>query len=235
VDTSAVLERSWAALAGLGWIGKNSLLIHPQLGSYVFIGSVLINQEVGRGPSPLPNYCGNCTRCLDGCPTKAFSQPGMLNSNQCISYWTLEKRGQLEINDPQKKALQNWVAGCDICQEVCPFNIKPVKAETNLGVPQNESSGAETVHSWREVLQESELSYKQRVKNSALSRIKPGQFLRNVALALKNAIQEGSFIEIEEAELRQLIQKKLESEIIQSDPYLRSLWEDLLQSAKRNP
>ena len=92
VDTSAVLERSWAALTGIGWIGKNTLLIHPQYGSYLFLGVVLTDQEWGMAPRLHKDYCGPCTRCLNACPTAAFPEPGYLEARKCISYLTLEKR-----------------------------------------------------------------------------------------------------------------------------------------------
>ncbi len=126
VDTSAVLERTWAALSGLGWIGKNTLLIHPKEGSYLFLGEVLLDRETGQGPAPLPNFCGHCARCLDGCPTQAITAPGELDSRKCIAYATLEKRGDW----PKETAkTAHYVAGCDVCQEVCPFNRKPSSAE----------------------------------------------------------------------------------------------------------
>jgi epoxyqueuosine reductase len=180
VDTSAVLERSWAAICGLGWIGKNSMLVHPQLGSYLFIGEVLLNQETGVGPRLLPNYCGNCQKCLDACPTSAFDSNLGLDSRKCISYWTIEKRGELELSDQQKKALGTWVAGCDRCQEVCPFNSKAVKIQTLQPSMQ---------FTWDELLNESEINYKKRVQNSALDRIKFEDFKRNLKTAHDNALQ----------------------------------------------
>jgi len=184
VDTSAILERSWAVLAGLGWVGKNTMLIHPKYGSYLFIAEVLINLETHHGPAPLPDFCGNCRRCLDGCPTKAFSAPRTMNATRCISYWTLEKRGELLLEEKDRLAVGPWIAGCDICQEVCPFNIKPTRELQATPLGQN----ATLVQTWRELLQESEESYKARVKFSALKRVKPAQFRRNLALTLANAV-----------------------------------------------
>lgn len=186
VDTSAVLERSWAALAGLGWIGKNKMLIHPQLGSYLLLGEVLINREVNRGPSPMSNYCGHCTRCLEGCPTSAFTQSGQLDSNRCVSYWTLEKRGDLALSAPDRKAVGAWVAGCDICQEVCPFNFKATK--NSLGVAE---AGRDPclLDSWAPLLAETEADYRERVRKSALNRVKPADFKRNLLIAHSNSIE----------------------------------------------
>ncbi|MGE0614180.1 MAG: tRNA epoxyqueuosine(34) reductase QueG [Bacteriovoracia bacterium] len=177
VDTSAVLERAWAAMAGLGWIGKNSMLIHPKHGSYFFIGEILLSVPVGRGPEPLPDYCGHCTRCLDGCPTAAFREPRYLESRRCISYATLEERGEWRELPLDTSKLGRWVAGCDICQEVCPFNRKstlPAQADPRL--PED----------WAALAAETDAQYAERVKGSALSRVKPAQFKRNLAMASVN-------------------------------------------------
>jgi epoxyqueuosine reductase len=212
VDTSAVLERSWATLAGLGWIGKNTLLIHPKLGSYFFLGVVLINQETGQGPRPLPDYCGHCTRCLDGCPTRAITEPRNLDSRRCISYWTLEKRGALELDESDKRAVGPWIAGCDICQEVCPFNRKPVQAEAAM------SSPAQQLSEWEALLRETPDQYKTRIKNSALGRVKPTQFSRNLAITLANAAIENLPAV---AELRELVQRRFDDEL---DDSARAEW-----------
>jgi len=184
VDTSAVLERSWATLAGLGWIGKNSLLIHPKYGSYLFLAEVLINQKSGEGPRPLPNYCGSCTRCLSACPTNAFLAPGVLNSNDCISYLTLEKRGPWDKSETFKKKMGLWIAGCDICQEVCPFNLKPSKWEETWPVTKNDETSLEA--DWDKLETEIETEYKKRIDQSALERIKFADFKRNLENAKNN-------------------------------------------------
>ena len=183
VDTSAVLERSWAALSGLGWIGKNTLLIHPQLGSYVFIGVVLLSEKLGKAPELLPDYCGNCTRCIQGCPTGAIEAPHSLNSNRCIAYWTLEKRGELQLSPQDQKSLGSWIAGCDLCQEVCPFNTKPSRqaARHPESEPRFENSPLR-VDSWEELENETVEAYRARVKGTALSRVKPDMFRRNLQL-----------------------------------------------------
>jgi epoxyqueuosine reductase len=190
VDTSAVLERSWAALCGLGWIGKNTLLIHPQLGSYFFLAEVILDAEVGMGPKPLPDYCGNCSRCLDACPTNAFPAPRRLDSRRCISYLTLEKRGEFEAPPEVEARMGSWVAGCDVCQEVCPFNRKAVRdalreAEAAGAEPSAVSLGAIALDGWSELLSETPEEYQGRVRGSALSRVKPAQFRRNLIRAWK--------------------------------------------------
>jgi epoxyqueuosine reductase len=181
VDTSAVLERSWAALAGLGWIGKNTMLIHPKLGSYTFIGSVLLDRELNAAPRPLPNWCGSCERCLTGCPTRAFPSAGVLDSRRCISALTLEYRSEALPEDPEL-ATAPWVAGCDICQEVCPFNLKRSRLEAEDPQP-----GAQPAR-WLELETEDEETYRERIKNSALSRVKYRMFRRNLAAAKKALI-----------------------------------------------
>jgi len=228
VDTSALLERSWAELTGLGWIGKNTTLINPKLGSYLFLGEVLISQKVDRGPALLPNYCGSCTKCLTSCPTSAFTEPGTLDSRRCISYWTLEKRGELALGEKDRKAIGTWVAGCDICQEVCPFNLKPAREEV-VGIdptlPYSGQSDATSVAEWKALLCETTDAYKTRVDHSALNRVKPQQFSRNLAIALSNALSEFEFEQI--AELRPLIEQRVREE---TDPFAAQEWSRLFQS-----
>ena len=188
VDTSAVLERAWATMTGLGWIGRNTHLIHPKEGSYLFLAEIFLNYALNREPVQMQSYCGNCSRCIDACPMGALKD-GVLDSNRCISYLTLEKRAPLAASSdesPLRTQMGTWVAGCDICQEVCPFNRKPVRATENSGA---ESSPASTGWRWDELLKESAQEYRERSRTGALSRVKPSQFSRNLAVALANAIQ----------------------------------------------
>jgi epoxyqueuosine reductase len=188
VDTSAVLERTWAALSGLGWIGKNTLLIHPKHGSYTFIGAVLLSTPLGAGPRLLPDYCGHCSRCLDACPTKAIVEPRSVDSRKCIAYWTLEKRGDLDLPPDQKRAIGTWVAGCDLCQEACPFNLKPARAaDANPLLDREPSEGAIESSTWQALDHETESEYRTRIRGSALSRVKPEMFRRNLEIARNNA------------------------------------------------
>lgn len=178
VDTSAVLERTWAAMAGLGWIGKNTLLIHPQFGSYHFIGAVLLSVKLKQPIQLRPNFCGSCVRCLEGCPTSALSTKEGLNSPRCLSYLTLENRTLEKLPEDLASTVGNWVAGCDICQEVCPFNTKPTKAALTL--ESEPSRGAAALSRWEDLLAESIDQYKLRTQESSLQRVKPHFFQRNL-------------------------------------------------------
>jgi epoxyqueuosine reductase len=120
VDSAPVLERAWGRVAGLGWIGKHSLLLNRRHGSWFFIG-VIITDLALEADSPVKDYCGDCTRCVDACPTKAILPGRVVDASRCISYLTMENRDG-RIPEEFRGRMQNWVFGCDICQEVCPWN-----------------------------------------------------------------------------------------------------------------
>jgi len=122
VDSAPVLDRAWAAQSGLGWIGKNTNLISPEHGSFFFIGELIIDLELPPDNKKVHDHCGNCTRCIDACPTKALIAPYILDARRCISYQTIENHG--EIDPALKGKFENRVFGCDICQDVCPWNLK---------------------------------------------------------------------------------------------------------------
>ncbi|HQK36422.1 MAG TPA: tRNA epoxyqueuosine(34) reductase QueG [Bacteroidales bacterium] len=124
VDSAPVMERAWAVRAGLGWQGKNSLLIHKQLGSFVFIGGIVTNLELEPDRPFEWNLCGTCTRCMDACPTKAIVQPGVIDARRCISYLTIEHKGDIPVEF--RPFLKGRVFGCDICQDVCPWNRRAI-------------------------------------------------------------------------------------------------------------
>lgn len=123
VDSAPVLERAWAKKAGLGWVGKNSNLISPEYGSFFFIGELIIDTELPYDkPKPILDHCKRCTKCIDACPTKAIVADRVVDARKCISYQTIELRG--EIDAELKGRFENRVFGCDICQDVCPWNLK---------------------------------------------------------------------------------------------------------------
>jgi epoxyqueuosine reductase len=122
VDSAPVLDKAWAVRAGLGWIGKNTNLISVEHGSFFFIGELLLDLELEPDGRLVSNYCGNCTRCIDACPTKAIVAPYVVDARRCISYQTIEQQG--EIDPGLKGRFKDRVFGCDICQDVCPWNLK---------------------------------------------------------------------------------------------------------------
>lgn len=120
VDSAPVLEKAWAVKCGLGWSGKNSCLINKEMGSFFFIGTIITNLELAYDKEELGEYCGSCTRCIDACPNGAIISPGIIDSRKCISYLTIEHKGDLP--EEYRDKLNDWIFGCDICQDVCPWN-----------------------------------------------------------------------------------------------------------------
>ncbi|MBC8145417.1 MAG: tRNA epoxyqueuosine(34) reductase QueG, partial [bacterium] len=121
VDTGPVLEKQWAVRAGIGWMGKHSNVITRDLGSWVFLGVIITSLELDCD-NPIADYCGTCTLCIDACPTGAIVEPYVVDGSSCISYITIEQKPKLEIDAALGEQLKNWVFGCDICQDVCPWN-----------------------------------------------------------------------------------------------------------------
>lgn len=121
VDSAPVMERDWAKRSGLGWMGKNTLLIHPRAGSFFFLAEIILDLDF-EYDGPIKDYCGTCTRCIDACPTDALSREGYrIDASRCISYFTIEYR-EAEIPSTLKGKFEQWMFGCDICQDVCPWN-----------------------------------------------------------------------------------------------------------------
>ena len=177
VDTSAVLERDLAARAGLGWIGKNTNLIAVGGGSYFFIGTVLTTAAlVADGPAT--DHCGTCTACLDACPTQAFVGPWVLDARRCLAYLTIEHRG--DVADEWKPEMRDWLFGCDVCQEVCPWNRKAPPAREPALAP------SAPLPSLEALLEMDEAAFRARFRGSAMSRARRAGLARNAALLLGN-------------------------------------------------
>lgn len=180
VDTGPVLERDLAAKAGLGWIGKNTCLIDSGLGSYVFLGTLFCDRELPRD-APAADQCAQCRLCLDACPTAAL-EPYRLDPAKCLAYHNIERRGE---RDPEfRAALGDNLVGCDICQEVCPWNFhapETRKKDWLAGFAENDLGDL------RKILQMDASDYKAKTKRSAISRVKYEDFMRNVFLVIANA------------------------------------------------
>lgn len=162
-DSAPVLDRAWAKKSGLGWIGKNANLIHPKAGSFFFIAELILDLELDTD-APVKDYCGSCTRCMDACPTEAIVQPHVVDGSKCISYFTIELRD----NIPQsfKNKFENWMFGCDICQDVCPWNRFAKPIDTDELKPIKEIMTM-TSDDWEEITEE---VFKNIFKESPLSR-----------------------------------------------------------------
>lgn len=178
VDTGPVLERDLAARAGLGWVGKNTLLLHPDLGSWFLIG-VLLTTATLDFDEPLPDRCGSCRACLDACPTGAFPAPYVLDARRCISYLTIEHRGP--IAPSLESEVGSWEFGCDVCQDACPWNRKAPVTREGAFLPSTPYPGAGRIAA----MSDEELCA--RFAGTALLRSKPAGLRRNAVMARGNA------------------------------------------------
>lgn len=175
VDSAPVLEKAWAKKSGLGWVGKNALLINPKHGSFFFIASLISDLELSIDPPFQSNHCGTCTRCIDACPTEAIIGNALIDASKCISYLTIELKDEL-IPTAYKGKMEGWAFGCDICQDVCPWNkfstattephFKPIPEVLNLSLSE-----------WEEM---TAAEFKKIFKSSALSRTKWQGMQRNL-------------------------------------------------------
>ena len=191
VDTGPVLERDWALLAGLGFIGKNTCLINPRMGSWLFLGVVITDAALTPSPSPKMGEgrgCGTCTRCLTACPTNAFPAPHVLDARKCISYLTIELKGSIPAE--LRPLMGNHIFGCDICQDVCPWPTRfaaPTKERSFY--PAQWPSAIDLDHAAPRLIDLAQLSeedFKQRFAGTPILRAKRHGLLRNVAVALGN-------------------------------------------------
>lgn len=184
VDTAPLLEREFAQLAGLGWVGKNTLLLNRDQGSYFFLAALLTSEELSPDQPFIQDHCGSCTACLDACPTKAFPAPHVLDAAKCISYLTIELKGS--IPEELRSPMGDWFFGCDICQEVCPWNRK-VPA---LGEPSLQPRSGQNPFDLAALFSLDEDGFRKAFKKTPLWRPKRRGILRNAAIVLGNSRRE---------------------------------------------
>jgi epoxyqueuosine reductase len=183
VDTGPILERVYARHAGIGWIGKNTCIIHQKLGSWLFLGVVLTSLDLPHDV-PAPDRCGSCTRCIDACPTHAIVAPGQLDARLCIAYLTIEKPG--EIPEELRPAMGHHVFGCDICQDVCPWNNKAGNAPP-ASLPEFQPREGLYHPELRPLAQMDVETYRRVFRGSPVKRAKYAGLRRNVAVAMGNS------------------------------------------------
>lgn len=184
VDTSPMMDKYWATQAGIGWQGKHSNVITREIGSWVFLGEVILDIELDYD-KPIEDFCGTCNRCIEACPTQAITQPYVVDATKCISYLTIEYRGET-FPKPMEEQFQNWIYGCDICQDVCPWNIKFAEATSISGLfPRNDNVNR-NLKDWASLTQD---EFKQRFKKSPVKRAKYAGFLRNVKHVLSKLVK----------------------------------------------
>lgn len=181
VDSAPIMEREFAQLAGLGWAGKNSLLLNRCQGSYFFLSCLLTTMPLPATAPFETDHCGSCTRCLNACPTQAFVSPGVLDSGRCISYQTIENRDVIPVE--LREQIGNWVFGCDVCQEVCPWNRFGDQSTEPLIWPLKVSNPIDLV----ELLSLDDAAFRERFRKTPLWRPRRRGLLRNAAICLGNA------------------------------------------------
>lgn len=173
VDSAPVLEKAWAAKSGLGWVGKNANLINKQQGSFFFIAELILDLEL-EPDGPIKDYCGTCTKCIEACPTDAIVEPYVVDGSKCISYLTIELREA--IPETFKNKMDNWAFGCDVCQDVCPWNSFSFPHQEAQFTPSAELMNMST-RDWQEM---TELTFQRVFKNSAVKRTKYQGLKRNL-------------------------------------------------------
>lgn len=173
VDSAPVLDKAWAKKSGLGWVGKNSNLITPQVGSFYFIAELIIDLELDYD-GPIKDYCGTCTKCLDACPTNAITEPYVVDGSKCISYFTIELKDKIPTDVNGK--FGNWIFGCDICQDVCPWN-RFSKPHQEPAFALDSALPTLTKNDWRELTED---VFRQVFRKSAVKRTGYNGLLRNI-------------------------------------------------------
>jgi epoxyqueuosine reductase len=187
VDTGPILERELAVRAGLGWFGKNTMLINPRLGSWLLLGELLLDLDLEADPPFVPDHCGTCTRCIDVCPTQCILPDRTLDASRCISYLTIELKSP-DIPDALRPFIGEWVFGCDVCQEVCPWNrfasaTQEPAFQPRPGVPRLDLA---------ELLTMDEETFRHRFQDSPLRRAKRQGLQRNAAVVLEHMNDDGA-------------------------------------------
>ena len=168
------MDKAWAKKSGLGWVGKHSNLVNPKKGSFFFIAELILDLEL-TADGPMKDYCGSCTRCIDACPTDAIIEPYVVDGSKCISYLTIELKEQLIPNEFKGKA-ENWMFGCDICQDVCPWNRFSTPHKEPKFNPHDQLLKMSKAD-WEDI---SEEIFRELFKNSAVKRAKYSGLVRNI-------------------------------------------------------
>ena len=181
VDIQPMMDKAWAVHAGLGWIGKHTNLITPEYGSWVFIGELLLSIELDYDNQRIEDHCGSCTLCIDACPTQAITEPYLVDSNKCISYATIELR-DAEIPPLISENLEGWLYGCDICQDVCPWNRFEQLTDEYRFQPRERNVNV----SLTDALELTPETYAERFRGSAMKRAKLSGLQRNARALLKH-------------------------------------------------
>lgn len=174
VDSAPILDKVWAKKSGLGWIGKNSNLINKKAGSFFFLAELIIDLDLEYDVAPAEDHCGTCTRCIDACPTEAIIAPYVVDGSKCISYLTIELKN--EVPAEFKGKMDNWMFGCDICQDVCPWNKFSVLHTEPSFIPHHDLLGINSAE-WQEITQD---TFNKVFKNSAVKRTKFKGLKRNI-------------------------------------------------------
>ncbi|HSS19808.1 MAG TPA: tRNA epoxyqueuosine(34) reductase QueG [Pyrinomonadaceae bacterium] len=183
VDIQPMMDKAWAVRAGLGWLGKHTNVITPEFGSWVFLGELLLNIELDYETQFVADHCGTCTLCIDACPTDAITEPYIVDSNKCISYATIELR-EPEIPAAIADKLEGWFYGCDICQDVCPWN----RFEQTTSEPRFQPRDGNVDASLADVVNMTHADYVERFRGSAMKRAKLSGLQRNARTLLENSI-----------------------------------------------
>ena len=183
VDTGPVMDKAWAVKSGIGWMGKNTNIINKEIGSWFFLATIITNYEFEYS-SQINDFCGSCTACIDACPTDAIVNPYVIDANNCISYLTIENKK--EIPDKFIGKFDNWIFGCDICQDVCPWNVK-FSQET---LSEEFKAGANIEIELKEVINKNAGEFNEKFYNSPLKRAKLSGLKRNADFLLKPKVKE---------------------------------------------